>query len=638
MTIQEVREKYLRFFEEKGHAIVPSASLYPENDPTTLFTGSGMQPMIPYLLGEKHPKGIRVADSQKCFRAQDIDEVGDNRHTTFFEMLGNWSLGDYFKKEQIPWVFDFYTKVVGLDPKRLYVSVFRGSPEIGIPKDEESVKIWNEVFSNVGIQARDVDFAERDGMSDGRIFYYDETKNWWSRSGVPKDMPEGEPGGPDSEVFFDFDPQGSRKIHESSTFSKAPCHVNCDCGRFLEIGNSVFMEYRKIGNPSTSSGNNGGGGFGKLAQRNVDFGGGLERTAAASMDEPDMFRIRVFRGALETLERLSGKMYVSEESVARSFRVVVDHLRAAAFLMGDSRGVPPSNTDQGYVVRRLIRRAVRHGKQLGIREKNWTEKIVSAFVREYQESYPEIQKNEENLLQWTREEEAKFMKTLEKGLKELQKLGKPTGKNLFVLYSTYGFPLEMSFEELGISLGEQEHLIREFDGEAKKHGELSRTAAAGKFRGGLADHSEDVVRLHTATHLLNEALRRVVDSSIVQRGSNITSERLRFDFSFGRKLTDEEILGVEKLVNEKIAEGLPVRREEMSLREALRSGAQAEFGTKYPDTVSVYSIGDFSKELCGGPHVSNTSLIGKFKVLKQEASAAGVRRIKAVLEHGNSKH
>ncbi len=620
MTIQEVREKYLQFFKDKGHAILPSASLYPENDPTTLFTGSGMQPMIPYLLGEKYPKGNRVADSQKCFRAQDIDEVGDNRHTTFFEMLGNWSLGDYFKKEQIPWVFEFYTNIIGLDPKRLYVTVFRGSPEIGIPKDEESVKIWKEVFSGVGIGAKDIDFAERDGMQGGRIFYYGETKNWWSRSGVPAGMPEGEPGGPDSEVFFDFDPDGLRKIHGSSGFSEKPCHVNCDCGRFLEIGNSVFMEYQKTAR-----------GFEKLAQRNVDFGGGLERTVAASMDEPDMFRIRVFHDALEALERLSGKMYVSEEFAARSFRVVLDHLRAAAFLMGDSRGVPPSNTDQGYVIRRLIRRAVRHGKQLGIREKNWTEKVASAFVREYQESYPEIRKNEERILQWMREEEAKFIKTLLEGLKELQKLEKPSGENLFILYSTYGFPLEMSFEELGVSLEEQEGLAREFNEEAKKHGELSRTAAAGKFRGGLADHSEDVVRLHTATHLLNEALRRVVDSSIAQRGSNITSERLRFDFSFVRKLTDKEILDVEKLVNQKIAEGIPVRREEISLREALRSGAQAEFGAKYPDMVSVYSIGDFSKELCGGPHVSNTSEIGHFRITKQEASAAGVRRIKAVV-------
>ena len=621
MTIHEVRKKYLEFFESRGHVVISSASLYPENDPTTLFTGSGMQSMIPYLLGEEYPKGNRVADSQKCFRTQDIEEVGDNRHTTYFEMLGNWSLGDYFKKEQIPWVFEFYTKVLGLDPKRLYVTVFCGNEDIGIPKDEESVNIWKEVFSNVGIEAKDVDNSEDRGMCDGRIFYYDETKNWWSRAGAPQDMPEGELGGPDSEVFWDFDPDELKKTHENSEFSKKPCHVNCDCGRFLEIGNSVFMEHQKTAD-----------GFEQLKQKNVDFGGGLERMVAAALDEQDMLRIPVFTSSRRVLESLSGKKYGDDKEETRAFRVILDHLRAASFLMGDECGVEPSNTDQGYVVRRLVRRAIRYGRQLGIKEGPWTQKLVEAVAGEYEESYPEIRKNEKRISKWMQDEEEKFMKTVERGLKELQKMEKPTGKELFVLYSTYGFPLEMSFEELGTLASDQEVLTEEFHKEAKKHGELSRTASAGKFTGGLADQSEEVIRLHTATHLLNEALRQKVDPSITQKGSNITSERLRFDFSFDRKLTDKEVADVEELVNKKIGEGISVERKEMPLQKALDSGAQAEFGAKYPDTVSVYSIGDFSKELCAGPHVSSTSEIGKFKVLKQEAVAAGVRRIKATVE------
>ena len=622
MTIHEVREKYLAFFEGKSHVRVPSASLYPENDPTTLFTGSGMQPMIPYLLGEKHAEGVRITDSQKCIRAQDILEVGDNRHTTFFEMLGNWSLGDYFKEEQIPWVFEFYTKEIGLDPARLYVSVFRGNEEIGISRDEESVGIWQEVFEKAGVSNEAQDNAERDGMKENaRIFYYDESKNWWSRAGAPQDMPEGEPGGPDTELFYDFEPSGEGKIHEQSEFASDVCHINCDCGRFLEIGNSVFMEYQKTAD-----------GFQKLAQRNVDFGGGLERTVAAAADEQDVFLIDVFSGVRDALERLSGKKYGEEEGETRGFRVILDHLRAAVFLMGDERGVEPSNTDQGYVVRRLIRRAIRYGKQIGITETSWVGEVLQTYIGAYAESYPELGKNKNQVLDWASLEEEKFMKTIEKGLRELQKMKSPSGKDLFVLYSTYGFPLEMSFEELGIGEGDEKGLRKEFEIEAEKHSELSQTASAGKFKGGLADHSDDVVRLHTATHLLNEALRQVVDSGIKQRGSNITKDRLRFDFSFDRKLTDEEVGSVEKLVNEKIAEGIDVERKEMPLQEALDMGAESEFGTKYPDEVSVYVIGDFSKELCGGPHVSNTSEIGVFKISKQEAIGAGMRRIKAAME------
>ena len=422
-------------------------------------------------------------------------------------------------------------------------------------------------------------------------------------------------------MFFDFDPEGAGRIHEASVFAKSPCHVNCDCGRFLEIGNSVFMEYQKTAK-----------GFQKLAQQNVDFGGGLERTLAALHDNPDVFCAEIFSGAKKALEELSGKTYGKHAEETYAFRIILDHLRAAMFLMGDARGMEPSNTDQGYVLRRLLRRAIRYGKRIGIAHDSWIGLVLQEYIREYGAVYPEFSRNKEQALLWAREEEARFMKTIQQGLRELQRIKVLTGQELFLLYSTYGFPLEMSFEELRISEQDQQKFREEFAREMARHQDLSRTAAEGKFRGGLADHSENVVRLHTATHLLNEALRRAVDPNIKQRGSNITSERLRFDFSFDRKLTDEEISAVEQLVNAKIAEAIPVRREEMPLQEALRLGAQAEFGAKYPDTVSVYMIGDFSKELCGGPHVSNISEVGKFIIQKQEAVAAGIRRIKAILE------
>ncbi|MCR4313735.1 MAG: alanine--tRNA ligase [Candidatus Uhrbacteria bacterium] len=625
MTIHDVRSKYLAFFQERGHAILASASLVPENDPTTLFTGSGMQPMISYLLGEKHPQGVRLADSQKCFRSQDIEEVGDNRHTTFFEMLGNWSLGDYFKAEQISWVFEFLTKEIGLDPKNLYVTVFRGNDEI--LKDHDSVRIWKEVFASVGIDAKDVDFSEREGMQDGRIFYYDEKKNWWSRSGIPGNMPVGEPGGPDSELFWDFGVE--LQLHESSSFKNQPCHVNCDCGRFMEIGNNVFMEYKKI----TS-------GFEPLPQKNVDFGGGLERIAAASSNERDIFLLDVFDGAREVVSNASNKTYSTNSTQTYAFRVILDHLRASTFLIGD--GVLPSNKDQGYFVRRLIRRAVRFGRKLGI-EESFIARVGEAFVDEYASSYVDLMTRRSIISTELGREEDKFRKTLAKGEKEFEKLfiqkGRISGEDAFVLYSTYGFPIELT-EEMAVERGQVVDRVV-FQDEFKKHQDLSRAGSEQKFSGGLADHSEAVVKLHTATHMLHQALRSVLGTHVEQKGSNITSERLRFDFSHSEKMTPEQIKTVEDIVNENISKDLPVHYEMLTLDESKARGAIGLFEDKYAtlgDKIKVYFIGDeptgeyFSKEVCGGPHVEHTGLLGHFKIMKEEAIAGGVRRIKAILE------
>ncbi len=624
MTAQELREKYLSFFESKGHGRIPSASLIPENDPTTLFTGSGMQPMVPYLLGEPHPNGTRIVDAQKCFRTVDIDEAGDNRHTTFFEMLGNWSLGDYFKKEQISWVYEFLIDVVGLDPNQLYVTVFRGNDEIGVARDEESVKLWQAQFVKSDIEAKAVDFSERDGMQGGRIFYYDETKNWWSRSGVPKSMTEGEPGGPDSEMFWDFGK--GHGIHEASEWKDQPCHVNCDCGRFLEIGNNVFMQYKKIG-----------GRFEPLPKNNVDFGGGLERLEAASINDPDIFRIDVFSEALKQLENLSGKIYGDQQDEAYAFRVILDHLRAATFLIAD--GALPLNKDQGYFTRRLIRRAVRFGTKLGINGA-FAEKIGTVFVEVYKESYPELMTDQERIHSELMCEETKFRTTLEKGEREVEKIfdkkGKLSGEDAFLLYASFGFPLELT-EEIAAEHGQK--VDREiFEAEFKKHKNLSRAGAEQKFAGGLADHSLESKRLHTATHLLHQALRMVLGDHVAQKGSNITAERLRFDFSHDKKMTDEEKARVEHIVNEMIQKNLPVHFEVLSLEEAKACGAIGLFEDKYAQLggkVKVYFVGDkgaeFSKEVCGGPHVNHTGELGSFKIVKEEASSAGVRRIKAVL-------
>lgn len=641
MTAQELREKYLKFFESKGHTIIPSASLIPENDPSTLFTGSGMQPMVPYLLGEKHPMGTKIVDSQKCFRSQDIEEVGDNRHTTFFEMLGNWSFGDYFKKEQVSWMFEFLTKEVGLDPKNIYITVFRGNDELGIPRDSEAVDFWKKEFSEAGINAKDIDFSERDGMQDGRIFYYDEKKNWWSRVGVPSNMPVGEPGGPDSEMFWDFGAE--LMLHENSEFKNQPCHVNCDCGRFLEIGNNVFMQYMKTKK-----------GFELLPSGNIDFGGGLERILAAQNNDPDIFKTDLFLPIIKKIEEISGKIY-GESASAYDMRVIADHLKAATFLISD--GVVPSNTQRGYVLRRLIRRAIRYGHVL-VTEGHFTAKVSDVVIKMYKSVYPELEKNKDKIFEELEKEENKFRKTIIQGIARLNKfLENPEGnyiyrdtKNgperadlypnddtadmIFDLYQTYGFPLELVLEELiakRVNI-DKSKLEEKFNERLKKHQDLSRTASAGMFKGGLTDTGEASKKYHTATHLLLAALREILGQETYQKGSNINAERLRFDFNAAEKLTAEQLKAVEALVNQKIQENLPVEMQEMSKDEALKLAKVSFDPSKYGDQVKVYKIGDFSTELCGGPHVASTSELGKFKITKEEASSAGIRRIKAVLE------
>lgn len=622
MTPNELRQAYLNFFKSKGHVIIPSAFLVPENDPTTLFTGSGMQPMLPYFLSEKHPLGQRLTDSQKCFRAQDIEEVGDSRHTTFFEMLGNWSLDDYFKKEQIQWMFEFLTKTVGLDPKRLYVTVFRGNEKFGIPRDVEAVEFWKKEFLSVGVEANDVDFSENDGLQNGRIFYYDEKKNWWSRVGVPDNMPIGEPGGPDSEMFWDF---GAEKmIHENSLFKDRPCHVNCDCGRFVEIGNNVFMEYKKTAN-----------GFEELPNGNIDFGGGFERILAAKNDDPDIFKTEIFLPVINKIEELSGKKY---NDYKKEFQIITDHVRAATMMIND--GVLLSNKDRGYILRRLIRRAVRYGRSLEI-NKTFLAELSVVVVKDLGEVYPELTKNAPGVYEALTAEEEKFNKTLEKGLREFEKMFKRDqkidGEEAFVLYSTYGFPIELT-EELAKEKGQAVHR-EQFAAEFKKHQNLSRAGAEQKFAGGLADHSETTTKLHTTTHLLQAALRQVLGPQVFQRGSNITTERLRFDFSQPEKLTPEQLKAVEDFVNEAISKNLPVVCQMMSVAEAKAAGAIGVFDDKYKKLggqVKVYTIGlpetPASREVCGGPHVEDTGYLGHFKIIKEEAVSAGIRRIKAILE------
>jgi alanyl-tRNA synthetase len=549
----------------------------------------------------------------------DIEEVGDNRHTTFFEMLGNWSLGDYFKKEQLPWFFEFLTDVVGLDPQHLYVTAFIGDAQNKLPKDDESAQIWQTLFENKGIEAKVVEIGSEAngytvGMQGGRIFYYDAKKNWWSRAGSPENMPVGEPGGPDSEVFYDFG------TPHDPTFGKE-CHPNCDCGRFLEIGNSVFMQYQKQAD----------GSFTLLPKQNVDFGGGLERIAAASLGSPDVFEIDTFKELIRSLETLSGSSY-QDTSKKRSFRIVADHVRAAMFLIGDD--VLPSNTDQGYFVRRLIRRAVQHADRLGVTEGALAE-LIKPMAKLYEAEYPAL-KDAEAIAVVVREEDARFRKTLTLGMREFEKMAKKdiSGADAFLLFSSYGFPVEMTLElasERGISVDQNG-----FKEEMKKHQDLSRAGSEQKFKGGMADHGEMSVKYHTATHLLHKALRDVLGADVFQKGSNITPERLRFDFSFGRKMTEEEKKRVEDIINARIADALPVTYEDLPIEEAEKRGAIGLFEEKYGDKVRVYKIGDFSMEFCGGPHVNNTSDLregGKrFKIVKEEAVSAGVRRIKAVLE------
>ncbi len=617
----EIRKKYLEFFKSRGHAIIPSASLLPENDSSTLFISSGMQPLVPYLMGERHPAGVRLADSQKSFRAEDIDEVGDHRHTTFFEMLGNWSLGDYFKQDQLFWIYEFMVKEVGLDPKKLYATVFRGDEKIGVPRDSDSVGYLKEIFSSFGIEAKDIDFSERDGLQGGRIFYYPAKKNWWSRSGSPEKMPVGEIGGPDSEIFYDLG--ADLKKHENSIYKDQPCHVNCDCGRFVEIGNSVFTEFRRTEN-----------GFEKLKQHNVDFGGGLERFAMASQGFDNIFETDLFINNIKKIEELSGKKYKGNY---RLFEIIADHLRAAVFIMGDDKGVSPSNSGQGYVVRRLVRRAINYGRNLGITSESWITKIAETIINDYADIYPELGRNNDFVLNGLKEEEEKFNRTLEKGLKEFEKLEsqkKISGQEAFNLFQTYGFPIEMTAElasAKGLSVD-----MEGFKQESAKHQELSRTASAGMFKGGLADSGVETTRLHTAAHLMLCALRKILGGDVYQKGSNITAERLRFDFTAKEKMTSEQIKQTEDMVNDLIKKDLPVVCEEMPLEKAREIGAMGVFESKYGEKVKVYTIGTgddvCSCEICGGPHVERTSELGCFKIIKEESSGAGVRRIKAILE------
>ena len=627
MNAQEIRKAYLEFCQKNGHKVIKRASLILKDDPTTLFTGSGMQPLLPYLLGKKHPDGVRLTDSQTCLRAQDIDDVGDNRHTTFFEMLGNWSLGDYFKEQQIRQFFEFLTDVVGLDPSKIYVSCFIGNKKYNIPRDDESAKIWQKVFAEKGIDAKivELDTAENGdklGLQGGRIFFYNDKENWWSRGGGLDTTPIGDPCGPDSEVFYDF----GEENHDAS-FGKA--HPASDSGRFMEIGNQVFMQYRRLED----------GSFEPLEHKNVDFGGGLERIAAAKIDSPDVFQISLMKPIIEKIEEISGKKY--DENTA-SMRVIADHLRSAAFLAVD--GCTPSNKEQGYVMRKFIRRAMAKAFDLGI-EDNFVEQIIPVIVDIYAPDYQEVAEKGDEIIAVMVKEEKAFRRTLRKGLRELEKFSKDglTGVELFQLYDTFGFPLELSTEEaVRRSISLSENWQEEFNAKMKEQRERSQTASKGKFKGGLEGQTLEHRKLHTATHLMNAALHNMFEGQIVQKGSNINTDRLRFDFTFDRKLTDEEKKQIEDTVNEQISKGLEVSWAECPTDYALNElKAIGVFGDKYGETVKVYTMkaeGEkpFSVEICGGPHVDNTRELAeggkKFKIVKEQSSSAGVRRIKAILQ------
>lgn len=627
MNAQEIRKAYLEFCQKNGHEIIERASLILKDDPTTLFTGSGMQPLLPYLLGEKHPKGARLTDSQTCLRAQDIDDVGDNRHTTFFEMLGNWSLGDYFKEQQIRQFFEFLTDVVGLDPSKIYVSCFIGNKKYNIPRDDESAKIWQKVFAEKGIDAKiiELDTAENGdklGLQGGRIFFYNDKENWWSRGGGLDTTPIGDPCGPDSEVFYDFG-------EENHDVSFGEAHPASDSGRFMEIGNQVFMQYRRLED----------GSFEPLEHKNVDFGGGLERIAAAKIDSPDVFQISLMKPIIEKIEEISGKKY--DENTA-SMRVIADHLRSAAFLAVD--GCTPSNKEQGYVMRKFIRRAMAKAFDLGI-EDNFVEQIIPVIVDIYAPDYQEVAEKGDEIIAVMVKEEKAFRRTLRKGLRELEKFSKDglTGVELFQLYDTFGFPLELSTEEaVRRSISLSENWQEEFNAKMKEQRERSQTASKGKFKGGLEGQTLEHRKLHTATHLMNAALHNMFEGQIAQKGSNINTDRLRFDFTFDRKLTDEEKKQIEDTVNEQISKGLEVSWAEYPTDYALNElKAIGVFGDKYGETVKVYTMkaeGEkpFSVEICGGPHVDNTRELAeggkKFKIVKEQSSSAGVRRIKAILQ------
>lgn len=592
MTLDELREKWFSFWKERGHAIIQSASLIPENDPTVLFTTAGMHPLVPYLLGQGHPAGSRLCDVQKCVRTGDIDDVGDSSHLTFFEMLGNWSLGDYFKKEAIHWSWEFLTgkDYLGIDPERLAFSVFAGDEDC--PRDEESARYWEEC-----------------GVPKERIFYLPKENNWWPAAGIPG------PCGPDTEMFIDT--------------GKPACGPNCspacDCGKYLEIWNNVFMQYNRSAD----------GALTPLERKNVDTGMGLERTICVLTGKKSVYETEAFSDILDKIAALSGKAYGQSEEITRAFRIIADHIRCSVFILGDQRGVTPSNVDQGYVLRRLIRRSVRYGKTLELPVGSYS-KIAEVIIEKYARQYPELNKNRERIIRELNLEEERFARTLNQGLKEYTKAAaalKPgdciDGLTAFHLYDTFGFPIEMTVE-----LAQENNINVDtagFEEAFKEHQAKSHAGAQQRFKGGLADQSEQTARLHTATHLLHSALRRVLGSQVAQKGSNITPERLRFDFSFERKMTPEEIKQVEELVNEAIKADAPIICEEMPLEQAKQSGAIGLFESKYGENVKVYTMGDFSKEICGGPHAHSTGELVSFKIKKEESSSAGVRRIKAVI-------
>jgi alanyl-tRNA synthetase len=633
MIAKEIRRAYLSFFEERGHTVVPRASLIPKEDPTTLFTGSGMQPMVPYLLGEPYPNGIkRITDSQVVFRSVDIDEVGDSEHLTSFEMLGNWSLGDYFKKEQIPWVAEFYFDVLKIDPNKVYVTAYIGNEELGIEKDTEAIELWQIEFKKRGIDAKVTELGTSEkgdelGMQGGRIILYGGKENWWSRGGDENGTPIGDPCGPCSEIFYFF----GDEYNDETKFGKP--HPASDSPCITEIGNSVFMGYRKDSDTD----------FVKLKAPNIDFGGGLERLAMASLGKPDISAIDLAKPINEQLELISGKKY---EDHTKAFRVVTDHIKSSVWLATD--GVVPSNQGQGYVLRRLVRRAVKFGLDLGINQ-NLIAQLAPVVRQIYGEDYKEIVANYDSVLTVLEKEERVFRQTLVKGLRELEKRASEkslSGADIFKLYDTYGFPMELSVEECGIrQIKLSDNWRDEFEASMQEQKERSRTATKGTFKGGLGGQTLQHKKYHTATHLMYQALRDVLGDHVVQRGSNITEERLRFDFSHPEKVTPEQIAKVEEIVNEQIQKDLQISWAEYPTKEATGPlGALGQFGDRYGESVKVYSMKDpkskederpFSFEICGGPHVDHTHELiedgKKFKIIKEESSSAGIRRIKAVL-------
>jgi alanyl-tRNA synthetase len=589
MDARELRQKYIDFFVSKGHKVIKSSSLIPENDPTVLFTTAGMHPLVPFLMGEKHPLGMRLVNYQKCVRTGDIDEVGDDTHLTFFEMLGNWSLGDYFKEDAIKWSFEFLTgkEWLNISPNKLAISVFAG--EEGIPKDEEAAKIWMDL-----------------GIPKERIAYLDREENWWGPAG------ETGPCGPDSEMFYWVGDE------------EAPEVFDPEDKRWVEIWNDVFMQYNKVKVEGTDDFK-----YVELKEKNIDTGMGLERVVTVLNGEKSVYDTEIFARILEKIRELAA------DTNKRSERIIADHIRAATFMAGD--GAIPSNLDQGYVMRRLLRRAIREGKKIGI-EKAFTHEIVQVIINQFGPVYEELVQKQDDILRVISAEEERFMNTLQQGLREFEKISnniaqhggkKLSGRLAFKLYDTYGFPIEMT-----VDLAREHDLevnLAEFEEAFKKHQELSRKGAEKKFKGGLADHTDLTTKLHTATHLLHQALRTVLGDHVEQKGSNITAERLRFDFTHPEKMTPEQKEEVEKLVNSKIQAALPVSMEEMTVEEAKKEGAIGLFAEKYGERVKVYNIDGFSNEICGGPHVGNTSELGVFKIKKEESSSAGIRRIKATL-------